>query len=73
LQPSFVYRDDSKSAHFRIKYKLKAKILDDSANQKKLDPMMAKKKIIVSVPSFNPKKNISMEECGDVKNLYIFD
>jgi len=55
LQPSFNYRGSFNNTHYRIKYKIKAKLLDDSANHKKLYPMIAKKNIMVSRPSLNPR------------------
>jgi hypothetical protein len=58
---------------YRIEYKIKAKLLDDSSNHKKLNPMIAKKIFIVSRPTVNPKYNIRLEACGDVTNLFFFE
>lgn len=72
LQPSFVYINHDHS-HFRIKYKVKAKLLDDSCNHKKLYPMIAKKNIMISRPSVPQRLNISMDACGEIKNFFFFD
>lgn len=74
FQPSFNYKGHSTNrAHIRIKYKLRASIVDETRNHKKLHPMIAKKNVMVSRPSINPRQNIMMEGCGKVKTLFFFD
>jgi hypothetical protein len=35
--------------------------------------MIAKKNVMISRPSINPRQNIMMEDCGKVKTLFLFD
>ena len=72
LPSSFVYihygfPDYSKH---RLKYKLRAKIIDCSGNQKSMHPMIGKKMIVVSRPPINPRENIQMELEGKVKTFF---
>jgi hypothetical protein len=67
MQPSFNYRGkDVENAHFRIKYKLKARIVDEASNNNKtrLYPMKAKKNVIISAPTVPHRQNIIMENSG---------
>jgi hypothetical protein len=62
MQSSFNYRGGSSvNQHFRIKYKLKAKILDESNG---VYPMISKKNIMISRPCVNPRQNITMNVSG---------
>ena len=56
--------------HLRIKYSLKASIVDETGNHTKLYPMKAKKNVMVSRPSIPLRQNITMEACGDVKTFF---
>jgi hypothetical protein len=69
LQPSFfhnkkIIETNGRTVHI-IRYKLVAKIVDDSSNKIKLNPIIEKKEIIVSLPQ-NPdiKHNITIEVSG---------
>ena len=61
LQSSFVYTHGypDQSKH-RLKYKLRAKILDGSCNQKPMHPMISKKMLVVSRIPDNPRFNVAM-------------
>jgi hypothetical protein len=72
LPASFVYVHDGYpdySKH-RLKYKLRAKIVDASGNPKPMHPMIGKKMMVVSKPPLNPRFNILMELEGKVKTLF---
>lgn len=71
LEPTLIYKRSSKSMHFRVKYKLRAKIENYTQDYVKEHPMIAKRSIIISRPSSNPQRNINVEVYGKVKNLFL--
>jgi hypothetical protein len=67
LQSSFNYSGNSADkSHFRIKYKIKASIVDEVNPHKTLNSMIAKENVIISRPSIPLQENIMKEVCGDV-------
>jgi hypothetical protein len=71
LQSSFVYTHGypDQSKH-RLKYKLRAKIIDGTCNQKPMHPMISKKMLVISRIPDNPRFNVSMQLEGNVKTLF---
>jgi len=58
------------SSKHRLKYKLRAKIIDGSGNPRPMHPMIAKKMLVISHLPLNPRLNIQMDLEGKVKTLF---